>query len=41
MWWLDRALSQARANGKSHVCNLDPTDLVAMTIEAAAMTRVP
>jgi len=31
----------ARANGKSHVHNLEPEDLVALTIEAAAMARVP
>ena len=31
----------ARACGKSHVHNLDPEDLVALTIEAAAMARVP
>ena len=31
----------ARANGKSHVHNLDADDLVALTIEAAAMARVP
>ena len=31
----------ARACGKSHVHNLEPEDLVAMTIEAAAMARVP
>jgi methylamine---glutamate N-methyltransferase subunit C len=35
------AQTLARANGKSHVCNLDPTDLAALTIEAAAMARVP
>ena len=31
----------ARACGKSHVHNLEPEDLVAMTIEAAAMAGVP
>lgn len=31
----------ARANGKSDVRNLEPEDLVALTIEAAAMARVP
>ncbi|MGV0851388.1 FMN-binding glutamate synthase family protein [Mycolicibacterium phlei] len=31
----------ARACGKSHVCHLEPEDLVAVTIEAAAMARVP
>jgi glutamate synthase domain-containing protein 2 len=31
----------ARACGKSHVHNLEPEDLVAVTIEAAAMARVP
>jgi glutamate synthase domain-containing protein 2 len=31
----------ARANGKSHVHNLEPEDLVALTIEAAAMAQVP
>jgi len=31
----------ARACGKSHVLNLEPEDLVAMTIEAAAMARLP
>ncbi len=31
----------ARANGKSHVHNLEPEDLVALTIEAAAMAGVP
>jgi glutamate synthase domain-containing protein 2 len=31
----------ARASGKSHVHNLEPEDLVALTIEAAAMARVP
>lgn len=31
----------ARACGKSHVLHLEPEDLVALTIEAAAMTRIP
>src|SRR5262247_3180748 len=31
----------ARAWGKSHVHNLEPEDLVALTVEAAAMARVP
>ena len=31
----------ARACGKSHVHNLEPEDLVALTIEAAAMAQVP
>jgi methylamine---glutamate N-methyltransferase subunit C len=31
----------ARACGKSHVHNLEPEDLVALTIEASAMARVP
>lgn len=31
----------ARACGKSHVHNLEPEDLVALTVEAAAMARVP
>lgn len=31
----------ARACGKSHVLNLEPEDLTALTIEAAAMARVP
>lgn len=31
----------ARANGKSHVHNLEPEDLNALTIEAAAMAGVP
>jgi glutamate synthase domain-containing protein 2 len=31
----------ARANGKSNVLNLEPEDLVALTVEAAAMARVP
>jgi glutamate synthase domain-containing protein 2 len=35
------AQTLARACGKSHVHNLEPADLVALTIEAAAMARVP
>lgn len=31
----------ARACGKGHVHNLEPEDLVALTIEAAAMARIP
>ncbi|MED5358173.1 MAG: FMN-binding glutamate synthase family protein, partial [Pseudomonadota bacterium] len=31
----------ARACGKSHVHNLEPEDLVGLTVEAAAMARVP
>ena len=31
----------ARANGKNHVHNLEPEDLAALTIEAAAMAKVP
>ncbi|NDV01034.1 FMN-binding glutamate synthase family protein [Pseudoroseicyclus tamaricis] len=31
----------ARACGKSHVRNLEPEDLCALTVEAAAMARVP
>lgn len=31
----------ARACGKNHVHNLEPEDLVALTVEAAAMARVP
>ncbi|KPG01465.1 glutamate synthase [Rhodopseudomonas sp. AAP120] len=31
----------ARACGKSHVHNLEPEDLVALTVEAAAIARVP
>ncbi len=31
----------ARACGKNHVHNLEPEDLVALTMEAAAMARVP
>jgi glutamate synthase domain-containing protein 2 len=35
------AQTLARACGKSHVRNLEPEDLVALTIEASAMARVP
>jgi glutamate synthase domain-containing protein 2 len=35
------AQTLARASGKSHLHNLEPEDLVALTIEAAAMARVP
>ena len=31
----------ARACGKNHVHNLEPEDLCALTLEAAAMARVP
>ncbi len=31
----------ARACGKSHVLNLEPEDMVALTVEAAAMARIP
>jgi glutamate synthase domain-containing protein 2 len=31
----------ARACGKSHVHNLEPEDLAALTVESAAMARVP
>ena len=31
----------ARACGKSHLLNLEPEDMVALTMEAAAMTRIP
>jgi glutamate synthase domain-containing protein 2 len=31
----------ARACGKSHVHNLEPDDLVALTVEAAAMAKIP
>ena len=31
----------ARACGKSHVLNLEPEDMVALTVEAAAMAKVP
>ena len=31
----------ARACGKNHVLNLEPEDLCALTIEAAAMAGVP
>ncbi|WP_369637095.1 FMN-binding glutamate synthase family protein [Nocardia sp. JMUB6875] len=35
------AQTLARACGKSHLRNLEPEDLVALTVEAAAMARVP
>ena len=35
------AQTLARANGKSHLHNLEPADLVALTVEAAAMAGVP
>ena len=31
----------ARACGKSHLHNLEPEDLVALTVEASAMAKVP
>ena len=31
----------ARACGKSHLHNLEPEDMVSLTLEAAAMTRIP
>ena len=38
-WMADASL--ARACGKQDVHHLEPEDLVALTIEAAAMARVP
>ena len=35
------AQTLARACGKSHLRNLEPEDLCALTIESAAMARVP
>jgi hypothetical protein len=35
------AQTLARACGKNHVHNLEPEDLVALTMEAAAMAKVP
>jgi hypothetical protein len=35
------AQTLARACGKNHLLNLEPEDLVALTLEAAAMARVP
>jgi hypothetical protein len=35
------AQTLARACGKSHLHNLEPEDLCALTIEAAAMAQVP
>jgi hypothetical protein len=31
----------ARACGKNHLHNLEPEDLVALTMEAAAMAKIP
>ena len=35
------AQTLARACGKSHVNNLEPEDLAALTMEAAAMAKIP
>jgi hypothetical protein len=35
------AQTLARACGKSHLHNLEPQDLAALTVEAAAMAGVP
>ena len=35
------AQTVTRACGKSHVLNLEPEDLVALTLESAAMAQVP
>ena len=35
------AQTLARACGKSHLRNLEPEDLCALTVESAAMARVP
>ena len=35
------AQTLARACGKSHLLNLEPEDLAALTVEAAAMAGVP
>ncbi len=35
------AQTLARACGKAHLRHLEPEDLVALTVEAAAMARVP
>ncbi len=35
------AQTLARACGKSHITNLEPEDLAALTVEAAAMAKVP
>ena len=35
------AQTLARACGKSHVHNLEPEDMVALTLEAAAMAKLP
>jgi hypothetical protein len=39
--YLKALTALARACGKSSVHNLEPDDLVALTVEAAAMARVP
>lgn len=31
----------ARACGKAHVQHLEPEDMVSLTVEAAAMSRIP
>ena len=36
-----KAQTPARACGKAHLRHLEPEDLVALTVEAAAMARVP
>ncbi|TLP75781.1 FMN-binding glutamate synthase family protein [Nesterenkonia sphaerica] len=35
------AQTLARACGKSHLLNLEPEDMVSLTVEAAAMSRIP
>ena len=35
------AQTLARACGKNHVLHLEPEDLVALTLESAAMAKVP
>ena len=35
------AQTLARACGKSHLLNLEPEDMVALTVEAAAMAGIP
>ena len=35
------APSKGRVCGKSHVLNLEPEDLAAVTVEAAAMAQMP
>ena len=37
----DRVQTLARACGKSHVHNLEPEDMVALTMEATVMAGVP